>query len=378
MKKIFYILLLYLNFSANAQDSIIKRDGSELKVKITEISETELKYKKSGLSVLFSLGLDEVLLVTFENGERMIFENAEADASSNSKLITAGTRIPLIMNETISSDEKGGRKVYRGELIALTVESDVTDVDGNILVQKGTLVNGTITKSEKRKSAGTKGKLAFSVNVVKSIDGQSVQVDLKFDIDGESKTATAVVAAVLVAAPLLLIKGKPAVINSGTVFYASVVEDKKITSNIKSTVVENNESSFNNLNHKNDVDFISKSKERGVYFKGNNCPIHEEISAKIVIIKCLNESGRAYDTYAVKKSELTFHGIAHEWQITDDSTIEESKNPKSDSPGLYFNGSPCKIIGEMPDGYVKIKYLTDTGRGYYRVIILRNDIVEIK
>ena len=40
---------LILSFSVNAQDSIIKRDGSELNVKITEISETELKYQKSGL-----------------------------------------------------------------------------------------------------------------------------------------------------------------------------------------------------------------------------------------------------------------------------------------------------------------------------------------
>jgi len=143
-------------------------------------------------------------------------------------------------------------------------------------------------------------------------------------------------------------------------------------------LTQKNESSFDNLNHKNDVDFISKSKERGVYFKGNNCAIHEEYSAQGVIIKCLNESGRAYDTYAVQKSELVFHEIAHEWQITDDSTLEESENSKSDSPGLYFNGSPCKITGEMPDGYVKIKYLTDTGRGYYRVIVLRNDLVEIK
>ena len=143
-------------------------------------------------------------------------------------------------------------------------------------------------------------------------------------------------------------------------------------------LTQKNESTLDNLNDKNDVNFISKSTERGVYFKGNNCAIHEEFSSEGVIIKCLNESGRAYDTYAVKKSELTFHGIAHAWQITGDSRIEESKKPKSDSPGLYFNGSPCIIIGEMPDGYVKIKYLTDTGRGYYRVIVLRNDLVEIK
>ncbi len=41
-------------------------------------------------------------------------------------------------------------------------------------------------------------------------------------------TAVAVGTAVVVAAPLLLIKGKPAIIQAGTVFQALVVGDKKI------------------------------------------------------------------------------------------------------------------------------------------------------
>lgn len=143
-------------------------------------------------------------------------------------MITSGTRIPLIMSETISSDKKGGRRVNTGEVISLTVQADVTDVDGNVLVKQGTLVNGTITKSEKRKAAGTKGKLGFSVDFVKAVDGQSIPVNLKFDFEGKSKTAVAVAAGAVVAAPLLLIKGKPAVIEAGTVFQALVVGDKKI------------------------------------------------------------------------------------------------------------------------------------------------------
>ena len=48
------------------------------------------------------------------------------------------------------------------------------------------------------------------------------------DFAGKSKTAVAVGTAVVVAAPLLLIKGKPAIIEKGTVFNALVVGDKKI------------------------------------------------------------------------------------------------------------------------------------------------------
>ena len=211
----------------SAQDSIIKKDGSELKVKITDVSDTQLKYQKPGLSVAFSLDLSEVLLVTFENGERMTFDNVSSK-SSNEIIITSGTRIPVIMSETISSDKKGGRKVNTGEVISLTVQTDVTDINGNVLVKQGTLVNGTITKAEKRKAAGTKGKLSFSVDFIKSVDGQSIPVNLRYDFEGKSKTAVAVAAGAVVAAPLLLIKGKPAVIEAGTVFQALVVGDKKI------------------------------------------------------------------------------------------------------------------------------------------------------
>ena len=223
------IAFITLSISSLAQDSIIKKDGSELNVKITEVTESELKYQKPGLSVAFSINLNEVLLVTFENGERMTFDNVkEANVSEATSTITAGTRIPLVMSETISSDEKGGRKVSTGELIALTVQMDVTDIDGNIVVKQGTLVNATVTKSEKRKAAGTKGKLGFNVGFVKAADGQSIPVDLNYDSEGKSRTGAVVAGAVLVAAPLLLVKGKAAVIEAGTIFNALVVGDKKI------------------------------------------------------------------------------------------------------------------------------------------------------
>tara|TARA_A100001015_G_C14806092_1_gene638953 strand:- start:62 stop:760 length:699 start_codon:yes stop_codon:yes gene_type:complete len=227
-KLIKLIVIILISVSTYAQDSVIKRDGSEMKVKITDISDTELKYQKPGLSVSFSMDLADVLLVTFENGERMTFEDVKSKSNNSTILLSSGTRIPLVMSETISSDRKGGRKVNTGEVISLTVQADVTDIDGNVLVKQGTLVSGTVTNAVKRKAAGTKGKLSFSVDFVKAIDGQSVPVNLKYEYAGKSKTGVAVGAAVVVAAPLLLIKGKPAIVKAGTVFNALVVGDKKI------------------------------------------------------------------------------------------------------------------------------------------------------
>jgi hypothetical protein len=106
-----------------------------MKVKITDISDTQLKYQKPGLSVSFSINLSDVLLVTFENGVRMTFENVKEKSDNTSVLISAGTRIPLVMSETISSDKKGGKKVNTGEVITLTVQADVTDIHGNVLIK---------------------------------------------------------------------------------------------------------------------------------------------------------------------------------------------------------------------------------------------------
>lgn len=226
MKPLFLIIGVFFSLSICAQDVVIKNDGSELNVKVTAISDTELKYQKDGLTVDFTLNLSDVLMVTFSNGERMTFQNIQKE--DEEIRITAGTRIPLVINETISSDDKGGRKVGVGDIINLTVQYDVTDIDGNILVTQGTLVTGRVTKSERRKAAGTKGKLGFSVSFVNAIDGQSIPVDLNFDSEGKSRTGAVIAAGALVAAPLLLVKGKPAVVEAGSVFEAMVVGEKKI------------------------------------------------------------------------------------------------------------------------------------------------------
>lgn len=229
MKKLLLFTLIFLaTISVFSQDSIIKKDGSELKVEITEISDSQIKYKKEGLSVEFVINVSDVLLVTFKNGERMTFNVPSSKEKSKTALLSAGTKIALVMTETISSDRKGGREVKTGEVISLTVQADITDIDGNILVKQGTLVNGTVTQSENRKMAGTKGKLSFSVDFVKAADGQSVPVSLKYDFAGKSKTGVAVGAAAIVAAPLIFIKGKPAIIEAGTVLDALVVGDKNI------------------------------------------------------------------------------------------------------------------------------------------------------
>jgi hypothetical protein len=148
--------------------------------------------------------------------------------------------------------------------------------------------------------------------------------------------------------------------------------------NSNSKVTKVGETHINKPNPKKTVDQIVEMTSPGIYYNGNHCLIDKEISVTDVKIKCLNETGRAYDKYTINKSKLIFHEITHEWQITSELSNKDNNNSKDDSKGLYYNGEFCKIIEEMPDGYVKIKYLNETGRAYYKKVVLRSEIEEVK
>lgn len=233
MKKIFFtIFTITVTTLGYSQDILLKKSGDKIEAKITEVSDDYIKYKKVGMEngPDFKISVSDLFMLTFEGGEKMMFDKK---TESDHFMLLGGTKVQLRMTETISSDKKGGRKVTTGEVISLVVHQDVTDIDGNVLIKQGTVVNGNITNAVKRKAAGTKGKLSFSVSSVRSIDNQSIPVNFKYDFAGKSKTGVAVAAGALVAAPLLLIKGKPAIVEAGTIFEALVSTDRKISSKNK-------------------------------------------------------------------------------------------------------------------------------------------------
>ncbi|MCK9398963.1 MAG: hypothetical protein M0Q51_03065 [Bacteroidales bacterium] len=74
MKKVVILSFLFLfcfSFLAGAQDIIYKKDGSKEEAKIILIGEKEIQYKKfSNLAgPVYSLDKNDILLITYENGE---------------------------------------------------------------------------------------------------------------------------------------------------------------------------------------------------------------------------------------------------------------------------------------------------------------------
>ncbi|MDR1562590.1 MAG: porin family protein [Dysgonamonadaceae bacterium] len=89
MKKVFSFLIALVIMSAcvKAQDIITKRNGDEIKAKVTEVGTTEIKYKRSGNETgpTYTLPKSEIFMVKYENGEKDIFQTADAEPEPEQK-----------------------------------------------------------------------------------------------------------------------------------------------------------------------------------------------------------------------------------------------------------------------------------------------------
>ena len=90
MKKILLIVVAFIGIgiTTNAQDIILKKDASEIKAKVIEITDQQVKYKdfdfESGPTR--SVNISEVFMITYENGQKEVFNKLnETTTTSSSK-----------------------------------------------------------------------------------------------------------------------------------------------------------------------------------------------------------------------------------------------------------------------------------------------------
>ena len=206
------------------------KDGEEISCKITEIGEDFIKYKK--LDFLdgpnFNSSYDKIFMITFENGEKMVFNDNSSDntGEANVSVLESGTRIILINKANLS-----GELMTVGMSFELYVRDDFVDANGYILFKQNTMVTATVTKAEKKKALGKAGEFGFAVESVKATDGQQIGVSYNFNTAGESKSAAAIGVGAVLFAPALLMKGKEAEIIAGTQFPVIIRSTTKIKIN---------------------------------------------------------------------------------------------------------------------------------------------------
>ena len=79
MKKILFFLLLLAATSTQAQDVIVKRDGSTIVSKVIEITTTEVKYKRfsNPTGPTYTISKAELQAINYENGEKETFDGTQ-------------------------------------------------------------------------------------------------------------------------------------------------------------------------------------------------------------------------------------------------------------------------------------------------------------
>ena len=100
MKKLLLLLILSAITSiAFSQDNIVLKNGDEINAKISEVGESNIKYKKFNNQdgPIYTKSKDEIFYIKYSNGEKDIFTNNLNNKSSNNtvdkKILISGTSI---------------------------------------------------------------------------------------------------------------------------------------------------------------------------------------------------------------------------------------------------------------------------------------------
>lgn len=121
--------------------------------------------------------------------------------------------------ETLEELVAKGDRVQAGQRVRAQISRDVL-VNGKVLIKKGTTVFVKVDSVKQKKLAGIKGELSLRAFATESIDGQVIDLDGGYHKEGRSKMALSITLAVVVFLPLIFIRGKAAVLPTGTIFDA--------------------------------------------------------------------------------------------------------------------------------------------------------------
>ena len=239
IKKAFtLILLIFTTINLSAQDLVILKSGEEMNVKITEVGENYIKYKKLDFEdgPNFNLSASKIFMIKYSNGEKQVF-NIEKNINqiqSEAKFSTIeeGTIIPLYSARTLSSKD-----LKVGSVVEFRVKDAVVDNNNNVLIRGNQIVYATVNESSSAKGLGKEGSLNFMIQEIKAIDNQKVPAYLNIGSDGKNRAGTSIAVGALLFWPALFLKGKEAELKAGTIVNASISESRniKIDPELKST-----------------------------------------------------------------------------------------------------------------------------------------------
>lgn len=150
--------------------------------------------------------------------------------------IPDGTKLRIRLDQAISS-----ATADEGQTVELSVTEPVKIGDTTVITE-GARVTGTVTEAQEKRRMGRAGKLDFSIDRVRAVDGE--WIPLRYSLNKKSGESHAVRTGVITAgvavvfwpaAPVfLLMKGKDTTINKGVIFDAFTDQNHALVSNAQS------------------------------------------------------------------------------------------------------------------------------------------------
>jgi len=112
------LALLFFIANANSQDLVILKNGTDFKAKISEVTKTEIKYKKienlNGPN--YSIDISDVFMIRYENGTKDVFtdntNNKQTESAKTTQVQSTDTTNLIYSNDVGRIKSKGGKYVY--------------------------------------------------------------------------------------------------------------------------------------------------------------------------------------------------------------------------------------------------------------------------
>ena len=135
---ILFSLLLLAGYSALAQDIITKRDGTDVKAKVSEVGTNVVKFKYySNLNGPdYTIAKSDILMITYENGERDVFE-AQSQKSGLEGPLTLDRWTGKLAINGVTIDKNSTHLYLSPEVNALYKKGDSLSSVGDILIAAG-------------------------------------------------------------------------------------------------------------------------------------------------------------------------------------------------------------------------------------------------
>jgi len=129
-------------------------------------------------------------------------------------------KIPVLTTVYVQLDEEvtsRKRETSVGDRVRAHVWRDVR-VDGRTVIEAGAPVFARVSKVQKSRIAGRKGFVEIEALTATGVDGEEIALDGGYDKSGKKRVGAVVASALIVAWPLVFIKGKNAVLEKGIIF----------------------------------------------------------------------------------------------------------------------------------------------------------------